>query len=157
MCEEGRAHSQHTAFVCTTSFKVRFIHVSHCTRWPLRVSPFLSSTSIGWPCAALRRPRGSCGGRKRETLVGVRADTNEGRDRVPWCPRSPRKRRRSLVKRWEVGGEGSVVEVLFAEETSQIRDSPKAQCYWETGQGRPASVHAGRHAWAARNVALAAL
>lgn len=28
-------------------------------RWPLRVSPSLSSTSMGWPTAALRRPRGS--------------------------------------------------------------------------------------------------
>lgn len=49
-----------TGLVWTTSFSVRFIHVSQLTRWPLRVSPFLSSTSIGWPWAALRRPRGSC-------------------------------------------------------------------------------------------------
>lgn len=56
---EGRAL---TGPVCTTSFSVRFIHVSHCTRWPLSVSPFLSSTSIGWPWAALSRPRGSYNG-----------------------------------------------------------------------------------------------
>ena len=49
-----------TGLVCTTSFKVRFIHVSHVTRCPFSVSPFLSSTSIGWPCAAVKRPRGSC-------------------------------------------------------------------------------------------------
>lgn len=28
-------------------------------RWPFRVSPSLSSTSMGWPTAAFRRPRGS--------------------------------------------------------------------------------------------------
>jgi hypothetical protein len=48
-----------TGLVCTTSRKVKFIQVSHRTKCPLRVSPFLSSTSMGWPCAALRRPRGS--------------------------------------------------------------------------------------------------
>lgn len=51
---------QHTGLVCTTSFNVKFIHVSHVTKCPFSVSPFLSSTSIGWPCAAVRRPRGSC-------------------------------------------------------------------------------------------------
>lgn len=29
------------------------------TRWPLSVSPLLSSTSMGWPWAAFSRPRGS--------------------------------------------------------------------------------------------------
>lgn len=49
-----------TGLVWTTSFSVKFIHVSQLTRWPLRVSPFFSSTSMGCPWAALRRPRGSC-------------------------------------------------------------------------------------------------
>lgn len=34
--------------------------MSQLTRCPLRVSPFFSSTSMGWPCAALSRPRGNC-------------------------------------------------------------------------------------------------
>lgn len=55
-----RRRASHTGLVCTTSRNVRFIQVSHSTRWPLSVSPFLSSTSMGWPCAALRRPRGNC-------------------------------------------------------------------------------------------------
>jgi hypothetical protein len=33
--------------------------VSHETRWPFRVSPFFSSTSIGLPWAALRSESGS--------------------------------------------------------------------------------------------------
>lgn len=48
-----------SALVWTTSLRVRFIQVSQLTRWPLKVSPFLSSTSMGWPWAALRMPRGS--------------------------------------------------------------------------------------------------
>lgn len=55
-----RRGTSHTGLVCTTSRNVRFIQVSHSTKWPLSVSPFLSSTSMGWPCAALRRPRGNC-------------------------------------------------------------------------------------------------
>lgn len=55
----GRVRSNHTGLVCTTSRRVRFIHVSQSTRWPLSVSPFLSSTSIGWPCAAFKSPRGN--------------------------------------------------------------------------------------------------
>lgn len=49
-----------SALVCTTSRNVRFIHVSQLTRSPLSVSPLLSSTSMGWPVAAVRRPSGSC-------------------------------------------------------------------------------------------------
>lgn len=59
-----------TGLVCTTSLRVRFIHVSQVTRWPLRVSPFLSSTSIGWPWAAFRRPRGSCGAGQLIVRIG---------------------------------------------------------------------------------------
>lgn len=36
--------------------------MSQVTRWPFSVSPLLSSTSIGCPCAAVRRPRGSFAG-----------------------------------------------------------------------------------------------
>ena len=43
-----------------TSRSVMFIQVSHETRRPLYVSPFLSSTSMGWPCAVLSRESGSC-------------------------------------------------------------------------------------------------
>ncbi len=57
--DHGAAGESLTALVCTTSFNVMFIHVSHCTRWPFSVSPLLSSTSIGWPWAALNRPRGN--------------------------------------------------------------------------------------------------
>lgn len=55
------AAAKRTGLVWTTSLRVRFIHVSHMTRCPFRVSPFLSSTSMGWPWAALSNPRGSFG------------------------------------------------------------------------------------------------
>lgn len=35
--------------------------MSQLVKWPLRVSPDLSSTSIGWPFAAFNRDNGSCG------------------------------------------------------------------------------------------------
>lgn len=57
---DQRKNEERTGLDCTTSLSVRFIHVSHMTRWPLRFSPLLSSTRMGWPCAALRSPRGSC-------------------------------------------------------------------------------------------------
>lgn len=58
----------HTGLVCTTSFKVKFIHVSHDTKCPFKVSPSLSSTNIGWPCAAVRRPKGSCRRRSQHRI-----------------------------------------------------------------------------------------
>ena len=42
-------------------------------RCPLSVSPFLSSTSMGWPWAALSRPSGSC---KRYTVNNVVLEQN---------------------------------------------------------------------------------
>lgn len=46
------------------------MYVSQLTRWPLRVSPFFSSTSMGWPCAAVSRPSGNYDGRISIGLIG---------------------------------------------------------------------------------------
>ena len=42
-----------------TSRRQMFIQLSQLTRWPLYVSPFLSSTSIGCPCDVRRSESGS--------------------------------------------------------------------------------------------------
>ena len=42
-----------------TSRRQMFIQLSQLTRWPLYVSPFLSSTSMGCPCDVRRSERGS--------------------------------------------------------------------------------------------------
>lgn len=59
-----------------TSRSVMFIQVSHETRRPLYVSPFLSSTSMGWPCAVLSRESGSywVGGVVGVCVLCVRGD-----------------------------------------------------------------------------------
>jgi len=42
---QGERGEGRTALVWYTSLSVKFIKLSHATRWPLKVSPFLSSTS----------------------------------------------------------------------------------------------------------------
>lgn len=54
--------------------------MSQLTSSPLSVSPLFSSTSIGWPVAAVSRPNGSCNGYQpncRQAMAAVWAD-------IPW-------------------------------------------------------------------------
>lgn len=59
-----------TLEVQMTSLNVMFIQVSHETSRPLYVSPFLSSTSMGWPCAVFRSDKGSF--RRWRDVAGAR-------------------------------------------------------------------------------------
>ena len=56
--------------VMVTSFRARFIKLSEPTRLPLYVSPFLSSTSMGWRCAALSRLSGKRLIQGQEEMLG---------------------------------------------------------------------------------------
>ena len=85
-----RQNRSPSLLVQITSFKCTFIHVSQLTRWPLYVSPFLSSTSCGakkggFVSDAARAVRSSStsGGRLPRDRLNARLGRRARRVRAP--------------------------------------------------------------------------
>ena len=109
-----RQNRSPSLLVQITSFKCTFIHVSQLTRWPLYVSPFLSSTSCanGTRAGRTRRRKwmmsgGACQRESEEKKRAVRSSSTRGgrfaRDR----PRLARRARRvGTPRRRETRGRG---------------------------------------------------
>lgn len=92
----NRVNLSPSALVCTTSLSVKFIQVSQLTKSPFRVSPLFSSTSIGWPVAAVKRPSGSF--HSVSARGRSRGRGSCGSCDVPWC------RACSAVRQWRWWG-----------------------------------------------------
>lgn len=65
-----------------TSRRLMFIQLSQLTRCPLYVSPFFSSTSMGWFCAVFSNDRGSIVPEPRSRRRAGRCRSNRPRPRA---------------------------------------------------------------------------
>mmetsp|Transcript_27526 Transcript_27526/g.68931 ORF Transcript_27526/g.68931 Transcript_27526/m.68931 type:complete len:127 (-) Transcript_27526:20-400(-) len=73
-----------------TSRRCTFIQVSQLTKWPLYVSPFFSSTNMGWPWEVFRRESGNMVGAflslgfATEEVEECREQTPRGKSDLIW-------------------------------------------------------------------------